>query len=346
MKVSNNKRILQIIILLAFVFSAEASQVFAQGSGGSRVNGESSVNCEQSNAAQLQEAAQAPQNQQQMVPTNPIPIVDPIKSIEANIKRIAAKEIGSKEDGNKPSLDAVSACEVDKMILKVTEASQKFIWEGGEGDDEGDPGKEMFIGDYNLHFSEVRITKIEEFTKALKENDTCGGELYKNISKALVEEENARSIINSDKSKACLPDEQKGEDEDDLNKIENLFSWLHPENNTIYQKGKATRELRSVVNSELERVKLESEISLGFKSIKNDEGRITTPAGTYLEQSLANLGGAKFRVNQYQEVGYSKVLDDVFKKVHIGSPEKQNSPTQNNNVPRNLTINNDPQDEL
>lgn len=309
--------------------TTEINQNTGNSVGGLNQGGGGAQNCNKKTSDQLQEALQQdiPVDdalQQQMVPTNPIPIVDPIKSIEENIRRIAAKEIGAADGGDAPSLDSVAACEVDKLIVQMIETSERFLFEG----DDGNP---MFVTDNNTHFRKIQDKIVEDFTNELKKNDTCGGETYKNIAESLLKAENAKSILNSDSSKTCSIDSGEG-DKDDLNEIQNYFSWVNKHPALEYMK--ASAELSGIIGSETTRELHEKQISLGFNDIKDDEGKITTPAQVYFSQSLSKLDHATARVTQIEEANeHSELLNEFFLKVHLG-PDAPSAPMQ---VPQNNT---------
>lgn len=273
-----------------------------------------------SNAKSMREELQKPadpnKTQQQMVPTNPIPIVTPIENIEKNIAILTEKEIGRADTQDKtPSLDAVSNCKVDVSIKVMIEKSTNFIYKGNADNP-------TFVINYTKHFTNIQDKAFEQAIKKLQESKSCSAEEEKNIAKELVRIRNSESLVNKESKEQCSA-EQSGDDKYDLNSLENFLNQTDPRNSALFKHFEIALEVDDIITSNTKVLAYETEIAQGHLNITDPEtGNIVVPATHYLPQALEHMTLAIKRFVTLDETGEDgKIIEDYFNKVYQMSEE-------------------------
>lgn len=251
--------------------------------------------------AKLQETGQ----QQQMVPVNPIPIVDPIKNIRENIERLTAKDIGL-ASSQEPPLDQVVACKTDTALEKVFKDSQDFIYKG----DSTESGPK-FITQYENHFKKIHDEAEEDFLNAILNNsESCTPEEDKNIALSLL---NQKKSLLEEKSKDSCP--MDNEDKYNLANIDTFMNFSDPSKNLLIRHLQFDEDKNEALTAKTLLNAYETEIALGFKNIKDEKGNIEHPAQVYLSVALNNFHSQTNRLIELDEATEGKMFSDFMGKV-------------------------------
>jgi len=261
--------------------------------------------CEEDKSDATQQGAEPPaediqQETQQMVPTNPIPIVDPIKNIRENIERLTLKDIGL-EGSSQPSLDKTEACKVDAAIKKMAKDSHTFLTKGRDGNP-------YFVTNYENLTNDSQDIGQKNFIESIKNAQSCKENENTNIARAL--EKVPRSIIGGTSETASCPLEK--ENSDDLNELENFLSYI--ENPPAYKLAESYSAMLGVRLDTTERALYETSINRGFIGVKDDKGTIKNPPEIYLGHNINNMNSITNRVSTLDEVGEGKILLEGFMK--------------------------------
>lgn len=224
----------------------------------------------------------------QMVPTDPKPIVDPIKNIRENIERLTAKEIGLK-DSQEPALDQKVACKVDAGVKKLAEQSRNFLEKGRDGN-------KTWITNYpQLTLDSIDIGTMQ-YINALAKDQSCRSEDNKTIAQAL--SSMPRSIIGAEPvEESCKIEENK-----DLNKLETYLNYSGADGNPSYKLAEKWSALVGHRSEVVDTVRIQAGINDGFIPIVKD-GEIVNPPRLYTDISLSNINRAADTIAEKDEAG-------------------------------------------
>jgi hypothetical protein len=246
--------------------------------------------------------------QQQMVPTNPIPIVDPIKDIQANIKRLTAKDIGL-ESSQEPALDEVTACQTEAYLEAEFKKSENLIYKG----DENENGPK-FVPNFQKYLRKAKDDAGIAYLEAVMNNkNSCNVQEDVNVVKALIKQ--SESILKEQAKESC---QVASEDKYNLTKLDSYLNFIDPTQNPLIRHLKIEEEWQKNMTSNLVREAYETDIALGFKNIKDDDGNITQPAQVYVNHSLNNFNIATNRLLQLDEATEGQLFKDYTKKIEVG----------------------------
>ncbi len=241
----------------------------------------------------------------QMVPTDPKPIVDPIKNIRENIERLTAKEIGLK-DSQEPPLDQKVACKADAAIKKIAEQSRNFLSQGRDGNP-------YWITDYNALIKDSNDIGRSRHITALANDQSCKSAENKKIAQALASV--PRSIIGAESTETSCPMNQNK----DLNDLNTYLSYSDPLNNPAYRFAEKYSAMISVSAETVDLAKYETEINNGFIGVKDENGKIINPPNIYANTALFNINNEVGRLGSLHEItdGESVLFENFLGKTGI-----------------------------
>lgn len=253
---------------------------------------------------QTQEALNA--EQQQMVPVNPIPIVDPILNIQENIKLLTAKEIGTNDGSSAEALDKKAACKIDEMLIKSLEKSVNFIYKADQDNPVWTVSPLQTLG------KQSDAAKAN-FIMALQNNkNSCTPEEDKNIARALLLTQ--QTILNQSSQSCSL---QPSEDKYDLTKLENFLAQANPETSAAFRFILATEEMHRTIGGQTATNAYEIHMNDGFKQALNKDKEIELNSNIYRPQTTEYLNAALNRYLNLDEVGEgeNEALKKLLEKV-------------------------------
>lgn len=257
---------------------------------------------------QTQEAKKA--TQQQMVPVNPIPVVEPILNIQENIKLLTAKEIGTADGTSAVALDKKAACKIDVMLKKSLDKAVNFIYKG-------DNGEGLWVLNYPKQFGEQSDNSKAAFVRQLQNNsNSCTPEEDKNIARALLV---SQSSVFIKESESCPI--QK-EDKYDLTVLENFLDQADPQKSLSFRLIQSTEELNRTRSTQLVANAYEIQVNEGFKSKLDKDKNIELSPKVYVPQSMDYMTAALKRFIELEETGEgeSEAWQKYVEKV-IQSPD-------------------------
>lgn len=232
---------------------------------------------------------QAAEEMGQMVPTDPKPIVDPIKNIRENIERLTAKEIGLK-DSQEPALDQKVACKVDAGVKKLAEQSRNFLEKGRDGNSQ-------WVTDYGALSNDSTDIGTIEYIEALSNDKSCRAEENKKIAQVLAAFDRA-TIGNEAKESSCSLQKDKN-----LNNVDTYLSYSDPSKNpslNLLEKYSAMLAHRSEVVSS---VQYQASLNDGFIPVKDEDGKIINPPQIYRDVALFNINSEAGTIAGKDEAG-------------------------------------------
>lgn len=233
--------------------------------------------------------------QQPMVPTNPVPIVRPIKGLEA-------KEIGSSEAGGlfqMPSLDSIAYCLANSVIQYTSEGTARWLNTGFEGNP-------AFVEDYGQLFQDTRDIATEQYIQELYASQACGT-VDQNIASDLAKQQQYRGIV----TQQCNPNFESSQD---LSNVDNFVNWFYPTNNPIYRNMKAQAELDERRANAQATAQFELETTDGFFNQRDATGeKIIVPAKIFVEEANKKLAVPIEKLGMLDEIG--EILQELFKAV-------------------------------
>ncbi len=243
----------------------------------------------------------------QLVPTDPKPIVDPIKNIRENIERLTAKEIGLK-DSQEPALDQQVACKSEAGVRKVAEQWKNVLEKGRDGNP-------YWVTDYVALVKDSQDIATKQYIEALSSGQSCKSDENKKIAQTLAKL--PISVIGNDIEKSSCQIEHKK----DLNDLDTYLSYSDPYNNpslNLIEKYSAMLGHRSEV---IESVKSQTEMNQGFIAMKDEDGKITNPPQIYTNMALFNINSATGKLLEIDEAtdAHGDLYADFLGKSGINS---------------------------
>jgi hypothetical protein len=243
----------------------------------------------------------------QLVPTDPKPIVDPIKNIRENIERLTAKEIGLK-DSEEPALDQKVACKVDAGVKKLAEQSRNFLEKGRDGNTQ-------WLRDTNGLVKDSHDIGTKIFINALANTQSCKSETNKKIAEVLAS--SPRSIIAAEPTnEVCKMEENK-----DLNKLETYLNYSSAIENPSYLLTEKYSGMLGYRTEVLDLATYENEVNGGFLAPKDEEGKATNHPDIYKGVALFNINNEAGTIAGKDEAGEdaSDLYADFLSKAGLDS---------------------------
>lgn len=232
--------------------------------------------------------------QQPMVPTNPVPIVQPIKGLEA-------KEIGTSVAGGlfqMPSLDSIAYCLANAVIQYTSEGTARWLNTGFEGNP-------AFVENYGRMFRDVNDLATETYIQELASSQSCGT-VDRQIANRLTMKQQYSGIT----TQQCNANFSQPKD---INNIRNRVNFLSFDNNPHIRAIFAEAELTERQIQAQELAKIEVEINEGFHAQKDEDRNIIVPAKIFVEEANKKLAVPVEKLGTLDEIG--EVLQELFKAV-------------------------------